>query len=150
MRVVNQIKTRAWEDSSLCPETSTKNAIQEFHLRRGWVKFFTPPSLTLKPCIILRKVEAKEKVKLQVIAIFLHVDNLLWMLLCIGFTCVLYTRNPHKDDLYNTHLPFSLYRGPLLCIWATIFRFKSYSLSPKKFMDKSQEDMCLNLPNLWT
>jgi hypothetical protein len=33
IRVENQTKTRVWEDSSLCPETSTKNAIQEFHLR---------------------------------------------------------------------------------------------------------------------
>ncbi len=32
MRVENQTKTRVWEDSSLCPETSTKNAVQEFHL----------------------------------------------------------------------------------------------------------------------
>jgi hypothetical protein len=30
MRVENQTKTRFWEDSSLCPETS--NAVQEFHL----------------------------------------------------------------------------------------------------------------------
>ncbi len=29
----NQIKTRVSEDSSLCPETPTKNADQEFHLR---------------------------------------------------------------------------------------------------------------------
>ncbi len=28
MRVENQIKTRVWEDLSLCPETSTKNVIQ--------------------------------------------------------------------------------------------------------------------------
>ncbi len=33
MRVENQTKTRDWEDSSLYPETSTKNAIKEFHLR---------------------------------------------------------------------------------------------------------------------
>ncbi len=31
MRVENQ--TKNWEDSSLCPETSNKNAVQEFHLR---------------------------------------------------------------------------------------------------------------------
>ncbi len=30
MRVENQTKTWVWEDSSLCPETSTKNAVQEF------------------------------------------------------------------------------------------------------------------------
>ncbi len=28
-----QAKTKVLEDSSLCPETSTKNAVQEFHLR---------------------------------------------------------------------------------------------------------------------
>ncbi len=28
----NQTKTQVWEDLSLCPETLTKNAIQEFHL----------------------------------------------------------------------------------------------------------------------
>ncbi len=33
MRVENQTKTRVWEDSSLCTENSTKNAVQEFHLR---------------------------------------------------------------------------------------------------------------------
>jgi hypothetical protein len=33
MRVENQTKTRVWEESSLCPETSTKSAVQEFHLR---------------------------------------------------------------------------------------------------------------------
>jgi hypothetical protein len=32
MRVENQTKTGVLEDSSLCPETSTKNAVQEFHL----------------------------------------------------------------------------------------------------------------------
>ncbi len=31
-RVETQKKTRVWEDSSICPETSTKNAVQEFHL----------------------------------------------------------------------------------------------------------------------
>ena len=30
--IENQAKTRVWEDSSLCPEISTKNAVQEFHL----------------------------------------------------------------------------------------------------------------------
>jgi hypothetical protein len=35
MSVKNQTNIRVWEDSSLCPETSTKNAaVQEFHL---WV-----------------------------------------------------------------------------------------------------------------
>ncbi len=33
MRVENWTKTRVWEDTSLCPETSTKKAVQEFHLR---------------------------------------------------------------------------------------------------------------------
>ncbi len=32
MREENQTKSRVWEDSSLCPETSTKNADQEFYL----------------------------------------------------------------------------------------------------------------------
>jgi hypothetical protein len=32
MRVENSTKTRVWEDSSSYPETSTKNAVQEFHL----------------------------------------------------------------------------------------------------------------------
>ena len=32
MKVENQTKTRVWEDSSLCPETLTKNVDQEFHL----------------------------------------------------------------------------------------------------------------------
>ncbi len=31
-RVDRQTKTHVWEDSSLCPETSTKNVVQEFHL----------------------------------------------------------------------------------------------------------------------
>jgi hypothetical protein len=31
IRVENHTKTRVWEDSSLCQETSTKNDIQEFH-----------------------------------------------------------------------------------------------------------------------
>ncbi len=31
-RVENQTNTRVWEDSSLCPETFPKNAVQEFHL----------------------------------------------------------------------------------------------------------------------
>ncbi len=31
-RVESQTKTRVREDSSLCPETSTKNGVQEFHL----------------------------------------------------------------------------------------------------------------------
>ncbi len=35
-RVENQTKTRVWEVSSLCPETSTKNAVQEFHLWWHW------------------------------------------------------------------------------------------------------------------
>jgi hypothetical protein len=38
MRVENQTKTRIWEYLSLCPETSTKNAVQEFHL---WLKKLT-------------------------------------------------------------------------------------------------------------
>ncbi len=29
----NQTKTQVWEDSSLCPETLTDNAVQEFILR---------------------------------------------------------------------------------------------------------------------
>jgi hypothetical protein len=32
MRVENQTKKLETEDSSLCPETSTKNAVQESHL----------------------------------------------------------------------------------------------------------------------
>jgi hypothetical protein len=32
MRVENQTKTEIWEDLILCPETSTKNAVQEFYL----------------------------------------------------------------------------------------------------------------------
>jgi hypothetical protein len=31
-QVENQTKTQVWEDSGLCPETSTKNVVQEFHL----------------------------------------------------------------------------------------------------------------------
>jgi hypothetical protein len=37
MRVEAHTKTRVREDSSLCPETSTKNAVQEFHL---WSLYF--------------------------------------------------------------------------------------------------------------
>ncbi len=51
MRVENQTKTLVWEDSSLCPETSTKNAIQEFHLKIMIVLLnieLIPPQLT--PC----------------------------------------------------------------------------------------------------
>ncbi len=32
IRVENQTKSWVWEDLILCPETSTKNAVQEFHL----------------------------------------------------------------------------------------------------------------------
>ncbi len=32
LRLENRAKTWVWEDSSLCPETSTKNAVQEFRL----------------------------------------------------------------------------------------------------------------------
>ncbi len=32
MRVKNRTKSRVWQDSSLCQETSTKNSVQEFHL----------------------------------------------------------------------------------------------------------------------
>jgi hypothetical protein len=35
MKVENQTNTQVLEDSSFCPETSTKNAVQEFHLRTG-------------------------------------------------------------------------------------------------------------------
>jgi hypothetical protein len=31
-RLENQTKTQIWEESSLCPETWTKNAGQEFHI----------------------------------------------------------------------------------------------------------------------
>jgi len=34
MMVENQTKTRVWDDSSLFPENSTNNGVQEFHLRR--------------------------------------------------------------------------------------------------------------------
>ncbi len=37
MRVKKSDKTWAWEDSSFCPGTSTKNAVQEFHLCGGTV-----------------------------------------------------------------------------------------------------------------
>jgi hypothetical protein len=32
MRVENLTKARVWEDSCLCPETSTKKAVQKFQL----------------------------------------------------------------------------------------------------------------------
>ncbi len=35
MRVGKQAKNQVWEDSSLCPEISTKNAVPEFHLWTG-------------------------------------------------------------------------------------------------------------------
>ncbi len=41
MRVENQTKTRVWEDSSLCLETSSKNVVQEFHLCRSKTNFET-------------------------------------------------------------------------------------------------------------
>ncbi len=34
--IENQTKIRVWEDSSLCPETWTKAAVQEFHLKTSW------------------------------------------------------------------------------------------------------------------
>jgi hypothetical protein len=40
--VENPDKTRVREDSSLCPETSTKNAVQEFHLCTIRAILFTP------------------------------------------------------------------------------------------------------------
>ncbi len=33
MSVENKTKTRVWEDSSLCPETWTKNVVQNLYLR---------------------------------------------------------------------------------------------------------------------
>ncbi len=41
MMVENQTKTQVWEESSLCPETSNKNAIQEFH---PWRRLLLLPS----------------------------------------------------------------------------------------------------------
>jgi hypothetical protein len=35
IKVENQTKPQVWEDSSLCPETSTKNTFPEFHL---WIR----------------------------------------------------------------------------------------------------------------
>ncbi len=35
IKVENQTKTRAWEGSSLCPETTTNGAAQEFYLCRA-------------------------------------------------------------------------------------------------------------------
>ncbi len=39
VRVENQTKTRVWEYSSLCSETSTKNGVQDFHL---WIRIPNP------------------------------------------------------------------------------------------------------------
>ncbi len=59
MRVENQKNTRLWEDSSkssLCPETSTKNAVQEFNLwlpwsMPSWTLFFPNPLVSWnRPC----------------------------------------------------------------------------------------------------
>ncbi len=37
IRVENQIKTRFWEDSNLCPETTARKSVQEIHL---WFFYF--------------------------------------------------------------------------------------------------------------
>jgi hypothetical protein len=42
IRAENQTKTRVKEDSSLCPETSTKNAVQGFHL---WIRVSVIPCM---------------------------------------------------------------------------------------------------------
>ena len=52
MRVENQTKTPVWEASSLCPETSTKHGVQEFHLG-------TPPPPN--PPLMLSPVEENGK-----------------------------------------------------------------------------------------
>jgi hypothetical protein len=41
MREENQTKSGDREDSSLCPETSTENAVQEFHLRKPTIFYST-------------------------------------------------------------------------------------------------------------
>ncbi len=41
MRAENQTKSRVWEGLSLCPETSTKNALQESHFRFSSSIIFT-------------------------------------------------------------------------------------------------------------
>jgi hypothetical protein len=46
MRVENQTKTRVGEDSSLCPETSAENAVQEFYLSYGLSNFIDNPTYT--------------------------------------------------------------------------------------------------------
>ncbi len=45
MRVENQTKTLVWEDSILCPENSTKNDVQEFHLSSHFYRYRVPYTL---------------------------------------------------------------------------------------------------------
>ncbi len=65
MRVETLIKTLVWDDSSLCPETSTKNAVQEFDLRSVYLLLATSSHLGDKPLTHYRysKVSRKQKIK---------------------------------------------------------------------------------------
>ncbi len=57
MRVENQTKTQVWEDSSLCPETSTKDAVQEIHLRvRNLKRRFISPEGSVQKGNYYRKI----------------------------------------------------------------------------------------------
>ncbi len=69
----NQTKTQVWEDSILCPETSNKIAVQEFHLRTGLylpslhaltVYSFTFQCSSLRlPCPTMYKLKAGKKLR---------------------------------------------------------------------------------------
>jgi hypothetical protein len=53
MRVENRTKIWVWQDSSLCPETSTKNAVQEFHLVPYLVCYaFKECKVVLRPYLV--------------------------------------------------------------------------------------------------
>jgi hypothetical protein len=56
MSLEYQAKTWVWEDSSLCPETSTKNAVQEFHLKTNACRYWKKDaelSLSVSVCVFL-------------------------------------------------------------------------------------------------
>ncbi len=64
-RVEHQTKTRVWEDSSLCSETSIKTTVQEFHTRLAQLPNIKPASAwayhrvpTFPPFFLYRQVKA--------------------------------------------------------------------------------------------
>ncbi len=98
MRIENQTKDWVWVDSSLCPETSTKNAVQESHLWKGFLRKFQllgretgsrKSTCTVSSAEFLTPPPPPTQ-SLLLEALFLHQDNIriLWLaefwLICIN------------------------------------------------------------------